>query len=100
MPSTIEQERAKWDAEHGLKPGDYDKLTAAQKAALDKSPTPMPVYPQGKGPLKDEPQMWQVKFKSGQGQQVAGSSADEVRALMAAHYGEDYAIDSITELPR
>jgi hypothetical protein len=48
--------------------------------------------------LTDEPKMWQVKFKSGQGQQVAGPSADAVRALMATHYGADYEVLSIVPL--
>lgn len=102
-PTNIEKERAAWDAAHGLKPGEYETLTPAEKAAVEKKP--LIVFPQGAKlgdpkPLLDEPQMWQVKFKSGQGQQVAGASADEVRALMATHYGEDYEIDSITELLR
>lgn len=46
----------------------------------------------------DEPKMWQVKFKSGQGQQVAGPSANAVRALMATHYGADYEVLSIVPL--
>jgi hypothetical protein len=88
MPTQREIDRAAWDTAHGLKPGDYDKLTPAQKAALESKP------------LADAPQMWQVKFKSGQGQQVAGGSADEVRALMAKHYGEDYEIDRIDEIKK
>ncbi len=45
-----------------------------------------------------EPTRWQVKFKSGQGQQVVAGSADDARVAMAKLYGEDYAIESITEL--
>lgn len=48
--------------------------------------------------LETQPTRWQVKFKSGHGQQVPGASADEVRALMAKTYGEDYEIESIQEV--
>ena len=34
----LEAERAKWEAEHGLKPGEYDKLTPAQRAELETGP--------------------------------------------------------------
>jgi hypothetical protein len=45
--------------------------------------------------LPDEPQLWQVKFKSGQGQQIAGTSEGDVRKKMVKIYGEDYEIESV-----
>lgn len=44
--------------------------------------------------------MFQVKFKSGQGQQVPAPSAEHVRAEMVRVYGEDYAIESIEEVKK
>lgn len=42
-----------------------------------------------------EPKLWQVIFKSGQGEQVAGNGADAVRGLIEKRYGKDYEIVSI-----
>lgn len=50
--------------------------------------------PSGNGDRK----LFQVKFKSGQGQQVPAETAEEARAMMVAHYGEDYEIESVEEL--
>ncbi len=49
-------------------------------------------------PLVEEPKRWQIKFKSGQGQQVTHPSAEAAREWAVGHYGEDYEIESITEL--
>lgn len=43
--------------------------------------------------------MWQVMFKSGQGQQIAGDSEDAIRSAMVKQYGEDYEIVSIVPVP-
>lgn len=45
--------------------------------------------------MAEEHPRWQIKFKSGQGQQVTAATADEARAWAVGHYGEDYAIESI-----
>ena len=42
-----------------------------------------------------EPKLWQVKFASGQGQQIHAPSADAVREMMVTHYGLDHEIESI-----
>ncbi len=49
-------------------------------------------------PMEEVLPRWQVKFKSGQGQQVQAATADEARAAMVKCYGEEYEIDSIVEL--
>ena len=49
-------------------------------------------------PMAEVLPLFQVKFKSGQGQQVAATTADEVRAQMVKTYGEEYEILSIEEI--
>jgi len=49
-------------------------------------------------PMAEVVPLFQVKFKSGQGQQMTGASADAVRAEMVRIYGEDYEILSIEEI--
>ena len=46
----------------------------------------------------DEPKRWQVKFKSGQGQQVALPTEAAVRKHMTDVYGPEYEIESVTEI--
>jgi hypothetical protein len=59
-----------------------------------------PAKPDAPIVIPPEPKLWQVRFKSGQGQQVRGANADVVRALMVKTYGADYEILSITEVPK
>ena len=54
--------------------------------------------PKTEAPAPDTRKVFQVKFASGQGQQVPAASADEVRAMMVKHYGADYEIESIEEV--
>ena len=44
-----------------------------------------------------EVKCWQVRFKSGQGEQRYAASEKDVRAAVAKQYGVDYA-ETITEL--
>ena len=69
------------------------------------APIPGPVYPPAAAPTPDpvvpvEVTKFQVKFKSGQGQQVVAESAEDVRAQMVKTYGEDYEILSIEEIKK
>lgn len=61
------------------------------------TPPPKPPMPAPKPPMAvlAEPKLWQVTFKSGQGEQVPGTGADVVRGLMEKRYGKDYEIVSI-----
>jgi len=49
-------------------------------------------------PMAEVLPLFQVKFKSGQGQQVAAKDADTVRAQMVKTYGPEYVILSIEEI--
>lgn len=48
--------------------------------------------------MGDDAKLFQVKFKSGHGEQVHGASADEVRALMEKNYGAEYEILSVEDI--